>query len=305
MAENPVIRRFASNVATPSAIDLQKQYEQPAYVGARPNQRFMTLDDVVQRTAAMLLTILAAGAVAWTLSGDSLQHVGPLLLVGLMGGVGLGLFMAFTGRANAPLCLAYSVCEGLLLGAVSKAFETRWHGIVIQAITGTVMVAIGMLFVYKIGAIRVTPRFTRIVIGATIGVVRPDGRQPGGLSVQRHRPGAAQRRAARDRVQPGLHRDRRDEPGRRLRRRRAGHPDGRGPEVRLVRLVRHHRHPRLALHRDPAPAGLHARLGWVVRNYLSWHDQYDDPDSPLAWRLGVVRELITEHLDGHDGPSGC
>ena len=170
MAENPVIRRFASNVATPSAIDLQKQYEQPAYVGARPNQRFMTLDDVVQRTAAMLLTILAAGAVAWTLSGDSLQHVGPLLLVGLMGGVGLGLFMAFTGRANAPLCLAYSVCEGLLLGAVSKAFETRWHGIVIQAITGTVMVAIGMLFVYKIGAIRVTPRFTRIVIGATIGV---------------------------------------------------------------------------------------------------------------------------------------
>ena len=39
-----------------------------------------------------------------------------------------------------------------------------------------------------------------------------------------------------------------------------------------------------------------------MRNYLSWHDQYDDPDSPLAWRLGVVRRLITEHLDGHDGP---
>ena len=27
-----------------------------------------------------------------------------------------------------------------------------------------------MLFVYKIGAIRVTPKFTRIVVGATIGV---------------------------------------------------------------------------------------------------------------------------------------
>ncbi len=32
------------------------------------------------------------------------------------------------------------------------------------------MVAGGMLFVYKIGAIRVTPKFTRIVVGATIGV---------------------------------------------------------------------------------------------------------------------------------------
>ncbi len=169
MAENPVIRRFASNVATPSAVDLQKQYDEPAYTGPRPGQRFMTLDDVVVRTGAMLLLILAAGGVAWQLSGDTLQHVGPFLLIGLMGGLGLGLYMAFTGKANAPLCLTYAACEGLLLGAVSKAFETRWHGIVIQAMTGTVMVAIGMLFVYKIGAIRVTPRFTRIVIAATIG----------------------------------------------------------------------------------------------------------------------------------------
>ena len=169
MAENPVIRRFASNVATPSAVDLQKQYDEPAYTGPRPGQRFMTLDDVVQRTGAMLLVILAAGGVAWQLSGDTLQHVGPFLLIGLMGGLGLGLYMAFTGKANAVLCLTYAACEGLLLGAVSRAFETRWHGIVIQAMTGTVMVAIGMLFVYKIGAIRVTPRFTRIVIAATIG----------------------------------------------------------------------------------------------------------------------------------------
>ena len=33
------------------------------------------------------------------------------------------------------------------------------------------MVAAGMLVVYKTGAIRVTPRFTRMLIGATIGVV--------------------------------------------------------------------------------------------------------------------------------------
>jgi uncharacterized YccA/Bax inhibitor family protein len=49
-------------------------------------------------------------------------------------------------------------------------FNNAYPGIVVQAITGTVMVAGGMLFVYKIGAIRVTPKFTRIVVGATIGV---------------------------------------------------------------------------------------------------------------------------------------
>ena len=56
---------------------------------------------------------------------------------------------------------------------VNEAFdrlEERWPGIVVQAVTGTVMVAAGMLIVYKTGAIRVTPKFTRVLVGATIGV---------------------------------------------------------------------------------------------------------------------------------------
>ncbi|HEY2273417.1 MAG TPA: Bax inhibitor-1/YccA family protein [Jatrophihabitantaceae bacterium] len=173
MAENPVIRKFgaatrAGAVQTPSAVDLQKLYDQPSYTGPRPAQRFMTLDDVVQRTGAMLLTLLAAGAVSWTLTTTRVAV--PLLIVSLIGALGLGLYMSFTLKANAALCLTYSVLEGLLLGTISRLFEEAYHGIVVQALTGTVMVAGGMLFVYKIGAIRVTPKFTRIVVGATIGV---------------------------------------------------------------------------------------------------------------------------------------
>jgi uncharacterized YccA/Bax inhibitor family protein len=176
MAENPVIRRFdaatrANSVATPSAVDLQKQFDEPAFTGPRPGQRFMTLDDVVQRTGAMLLVILAAGAVSWSLTSESLSAAMPLLLVGLMGGIGLGFYIALSGKANAVTCLLYAAFEGVLLGAISKVFELRYPGIVIQAVTGTVMVAAGMLFVYKVGAIRVTPRFTRIVVGATIGAL--------------------------------------------------------------------------------------------------------------------------------------
>lgn len=171
MAENPVIRNFgkaSGAVATPTAVDLQKMYEQPAYAGPRVGQRYMTLDDVVVRTGAMLAVLLAAGAVSWSMTATGLST--PLLLVGLMGGLGLGLYMAFTMKANAVTALLYAAFEGLLLGAISRLFESAYSGIVIQAITGTVMVAGGMLFVYKIGAIRVTPRFTRILVGSTIGV---------------------------------------------------------------------------------------------------------------------------------------
>jgi hypothetical protein len=86
------------------------------------------------------------------------------------GGLALGLYMAFTMKANAVTSLLYAAFEGVFLGAISRIFNDHFHGIAVQAVAGTVMVAGGMLFVYKIGAIRVTPRFTRVVVGATIGV---------------------------------------------------------------------------------------------------------------------------------------
>jgi uncharacterized YccA/Bax inhibitor family protein len=95
---------------------------------------------------------------------------GPYLLISILGGGALGLYMAFTMRANAYTALIYAAFEGVALGAISRYFDARYPGIAIQALTGTVMVAAGMLIVYKTGVIRVTPRLTRMVIGATIGV---------------------------------------------------------------------------------------------------------------------------------------
>jgi uncharacterized YccA/Bax inhibitor family protein len=169
---NPVINQFGRAAGggdrSPSAVDLQKMYDEPAYAGPRPGIRYMTLDDVVVRLAAMLGTIVLAGGITWAALPEHLYT--PVLITAAIAGIGLGLFMSFTARVNAPLALIYSAAEGVLLGAISHAFESRWPGIVIQAVTGTVMVAAGMLFVYKIGAVRVTPKFTRILVGATIGV---------------------------------------------------------------------------------------------------------------------------------------
>jgi len=135
--------------------------------GGAPS-RYMTLDDVVVRFATMLAVLFAAGAVAWAVVPQN--HILPVLLVGALGGIGLGLYISFTMRANAVTSLIYAACEGLLLGAISHAFNDRYSGIVVQALAGTVMVAAGVLVAYRVGAIRVTPRFTRIVVAATIGV---------------------------------------------------------------------------------------------------------------------------------------
>jgi uncharacterized YccA/Bax inhibitor family protein len=203
---NPVLRNFNDTVRTrtqnppPSAADLQKLYGQPPYTGSaapdntyRPGPggvyppgpptasyagfggsagaptRYMTLDDVVMRTGAMLGVILAIGAVTWALTDGS--NVGAPLIIGLLGGLGLGLYMALTRKANAVTSLLYAAFEGMALGAISKVFEQQWPGIVVQALLGTVMVAVGVLIVYKTGAIRVTPRLYRMVFAATLGIV--------------------------------------------------------------------------------------------------------------------------------------
>lgn len=194
---NPVLTKLSERRPGASAVpiapspdQLQRMYDQPTYQSptatppgtfppfgkgyggggdAQPT-RFMTLDDVVTRTGAMLAIVFLTGAITWVL-GPTSTSAGGLVGLGLIGGLGLGLYMAFTMRANAVTSLLYAAFEGLLLGGVSRAFNDRYPGIVIQALTGTILVAAGMLIVYRSGAIRVTPRFTRVVVGATIGAV--------------------------------------------------------------------------------------------------------------------------------------
>ena len=170
-SSNPVLGRgfgqnqqYASwNAPAPSAGDLQNMYDRPAYAPAR----YMTLDDVVMKTAATLGVVLVTGAVAWIFNLGA-----PAAIVGALVGFVLALVIAFRQSTNPALILSYAAAEGLFLGAISRVFNDAFGGgIVIQAVVGTAGVFAGMLVVYKTGAIRVTPRFTRWLLGALIGVV--------------------------------------------------------------------------------------------------------------------------------------
>lgn len=132
--------------------------------------RYLTMDDVVTKTGiTFLVTVLSAAAV-WAMPGQAAWGLAlPAVLVGLV----LGLVISFKQIANPAATLAYAVVEGIFLGAISEAFNSieGFEGIVTQAVIGTFGVFAGMLVVYKTGAIRVTPKLTRWVIGALVGVV--------------------------------------------------------------------------------------------------------------------------------------
>jgi uncharacterized YccA/Bax inhibitor family protein len=134
-----------------------------AGVGERP----LTMDDVVTKTAITGAVALATGVLT-ALSGQY-WLVLPAFIVGLV----VSLIVIFKQSTNPGLVLTYSAAMGVALGGITGVLENipNFEGIGFQAVVGTAGVFIGMLVVYKTGAVRVTPKFTKWLMGAMFGVV--------------------------------------------------------------------------------------------------------------------------------------
>jgi len=140
---------------------LEAAYAEPSAT-SRDTGR-MTVDDVVTRTGLLLATAVVTGGLTWALGLGALAF--PAAIVGLV----LALVIIFKQVMNPAVILAYAAVEGVFLGGISQVFNGLYPGIVVQAVVGTAGVTAVMLGLYKSGRIRVTPRFTKMVTGATIG----------------------------------------------------------------------------------------------------------------------------------------
>ncbi len=133
---------------------------------AGAGERPITIDDVVMKTGLSAGTALVAGTLT-AVSGLYALAL-PAFIVGFI----VALVLIFKPQwSGAPLVLLYSAAMGVALGGISGVFNDIYTGIALQAIVGTAGVFAGMLVVYKTGAVRVTPRFQKWLMGALIGVV--------------------------------------------------------------------------------------------------------------------------------------
>jgi uncharacterized YccA/Bax inhibitor family protein len=140
--------------------------------------RPLTIDDVVTKTGITLAVLSAVAAVSFFLVKGNEALAGPFSLIGGLGGLAMVLIATFGRKQDNPaIVLTYAVLEGVFVGAISfllTAFAVSGTnaGVMIgQAILGTIGVFFGMLVVYKTGAIRVTPKFTRMIVAGIFGVL--------------------------------------------------------------------------------------------------------------------------------------
>jgi uncharacterized YccA/Bax inhibitor family protein len=152
------------------------------YVTQYPDQqqtgvsRALTIDDVVMKTGMTLGVLTAVAVVSYYLVSENLSLATPFTLVGALGGFALVMVAMFARKQDNPaIVLSYAALEGLFLGAISfiiaNITSVGGVGMIAQAIVGTLGVFFGMLVVYKTGAIRVTPKFTRMMVAALFGVM--------------------------------------------------------------------------------------------------------------------------------------
>ncbi len=176
---NKILEKTLGNA---SSEDLRPGYASPGQVAQdvssnsnNPPTDFVVTSDSMSvtgsaRAALVLFAILiASGTWAWISIPN--EQLGIYVLGSLILALIFGLVTTFKphlARITAPI---YALLEGVVLGGISRIFEDAYNGIVVQAVLATASIVFVMYTLYSTRILKVTERFRKVVIGATLGIM--------------------------------------------------------------------------------------------------------------------------------------
>jgi uncharacterized YccA/Bax inhibitor family protein len=128
----------------------------------------MTINGTLNKIGVMLLLLVASAAYTWRMvMGADPGKAGTFAIIGVIGGFIMAMVTVFRPQSSAITAPIYVILEGLFLGAISAIINTQYPGVAFQAVLLTIGTLFTMLFLYRSGRIRATPRFQRGVLMAT------------------------------------------------------------------------------------------------------------------------------------------
>jgi uncharacterized YccA/Bax inhibitor family protein len=133
----------------------------------------MTTQGTVVATGILFTILVAASVIGWNMvPTEAGEVVGFPPFVGFFGILGMAIAFGLSFRPQWARFVApvYAVLQGLLVGSISRVYEAAYSGVVLQAIGATVAVFAVMLTLHATGILRVTPKFRKIIMGATMGI---------------------------------------------------------------------------------------------------------------------------------------
>lgn len=129
----------------------------------------MTVNGSITATGVLLVLLIAGAFVGWsaTESTPTGAEIPGWIFAPLIAALGLAIATIFRptwARITGPL---YAITEGIVVGAISKLYETSFDGIVLQAAAATIGVLAVMLFLYASRIIKVTDKLRMGIVAAT------------------------------------------------------------------------------------------------------------------------------------------
>lgn len=130
------------------------------------NGMAMTIQGTVNKTFILFLLLCSTALFTWYqyFSGSDIQS---LVWIGIGGGFVVALITIFVKKASPFTAPLYALLEGLAIGGISAMFESQYAGITTQAILLTLGTLFSLLFIYRLGIIKVTENFKLGVVAAT------------------------------------------------------------------------------------------------------------------------------------------
>ena len=142
------------------------------FAGAEDASQSMTLQGTVNKTAILLLLVLASALVPWQLHSKTHDFESMLteFWLSLLGAALIGFWLAHNKDHAAFLAPLYAILEGFVLGILSALLEVRYQGIIIESLILTFGIAGSLLVMYTLEWIKPTENFKLIVASATAGI---------------------------------------------------------------------------------------------------------------------------------------
>jgi uncharacterized YccA/Bax inhibitor family protein len=141
-------------------------FEKAAYAGTDTGA--MTINGTINKIGILILLVIAGAAYTWNMvTGLDPAKAQTYIIIGAIGGLIAALITIFRPRSAAITAPIYAILEGLFLGGISAMINQQYQGIPFQAVLLTIGTLFTMLFLYRSGRLRATPKFRRGVIMAT------------------------------------------------------------------------------------------------------------------------------------------
>lgn len=151
----------------------EKTFEGTIFQGIDIGQE-MTIQGTMKKFGVLFMLMLASALLAWDqfYKGSDPK---PFLIIGTFGILILFFIMYRKKEWSPVLGPAVAIVQGLFAGSISAIydfmFQTKYPGLVMQAIMLTMVVAVVMFVLYYTRIVKVTAKFKSIVIIATASLM--------------------------------------------------------------------------------------------------------------------------------------